>query len=76
MNECRNCRFFRGRFSRDGIPPHGWCYRYPPKTFRCEDFDGRYEHERPMVQPDDFCGEFQSKRNPAASPDAYVPNNK
>ncbi len=49
---CEACRFRRGG---------GECWRYPPTPLR-------YGQRRPLMEADDWCGEFQV-RQPAAQPE-------
>ena len=57
---CKDCRFFKihiYQFDETSIESdYGSCHRYPPEVTMDTDQNGF-----PMVQKDNWCGEFQQK---------------
>jgi hypothetical protein len=53
QNRCRDCTFFVTPGPKL-MPDKGYCYRHPPTV--CHEDQGR-----PVVDPQDFCGEGRTK---------------
>lgn len=53
IGTCKSCVFFR-KFK---------CYRYPPEIHIRDDMSisKGYSHLRPVVEEEDFCGEYLSE---------------
>ena len=76
VERCETCRWYnnpRGEYTMDDpIPLHGDCRRYPPvhvwpvrskwKDDDYEPHDDPFLWSFPVVEPDDWCGEWQEER--------------
>ena len=51
-NTCKDC-CFAVKTNRDQLIGFYWCYRYPPVVLT-----DRNQEPRPLVEPNDWCGEF------------------
>jgi len=60
MSNCRQCRFFRAAAPQPAPEDRnsGECRRYPPSP---PDLGARTGNDWPLVQPDDWCGEYQAR---------------
>ncbi len=54
--KCKNCMFYKKT-----IYSKGECFRYPPQLV-LDPETGSANPARPMMEEDDFCGEFKSEK--------------
>lgn len=52
---CGNCRFYQ-EYSQG----RGWCLRYPPTVYSCDE-DNSSTTGSPMMEHNEWCGEFKPK---------------